>query len=103
MLLLSMYAQDVCAATITYSLSRHTLADGDANKVITGSKSIAAGASLLDNMPQTLWRAYCTYTFYSDAAMTTEITEAPSSDATVYVDYVFDPPFILSSEDGDPT
>lgn len=101
MLLLSMYAQDVCAATITYSLSRHTLADGDANKVITGSQSLNAGASLLDNMPQDLWRAYCTYTFYSDAAMTTEITEAPSSNATVYVDYVFDPPFRLSEEGGE--
>ena len=102
MLLLSMYAQDVCAATITYSLSRHTLADGDANKIITASATLNAGASLLDNMPQALWRAYCTYKFYSNPAMTTEITEAPSSDATVYVDYVFDPPFILSSEDGDP-
>ena len=101
MFLLTMYAQDVCAAEITYSLSRHTLADGDANKVITGSKSIAAGASLLDNMPQALWRAYCTYTFYSDAEMTTEITEAPSSDAMVYVDYVFDPPFRLSEEGGE--
>ncbi len=102
MFLLTMYAQDVCAAKITYSLSRHTLADGDANKTITASATLNAGASLLDNMPQALWRAYCTYTFYSDAAMTTEITEAPSSDATVYVDYVFDPPFILSNEGGDP-
>ena len=101
MFLLTMYAQDVCAATITYSLSRHTLADGDANKVITGSQNLSAGDRLLDNMPQDLWRAYCTYTFYSDAAMTTEITEAPSSDATVYVDYVFDPPFRLSEEGGE--
>ena len=102
MFLLTMYAQDVCAATITYSLSRHTLAVGDANKTITAPATLNAGASLLDNMPQALWRAYCTYKFYSDAAMNTEITEAPSSNATVYVDYVFDPPFILTSEDGDP-
>lgn len=101
MFLLTMYAQDVCAATITYSLSRHTLAEGGANKTITASATLNAGASLLDNMPQALWRAYCTYTFYSDATMTTEITEAPSSDATVYVDYVFDPPFRLSEEGGE--
>ncbi len=101
MFLLTMFAQDVCAATITYVLQRHT--DVPASyKTITATADLSAGASLQDNMPQDLWRAYCTYTFYSDAAMTTEITEAPSSDATVYVDYVFDPPFILTSEDGDP-
>ena len=30
--------------------------------------------------------------------MTEEITEAPAEDATVYVDYVFNPPFVLSDE-----
>lgn len=100
MFLLTMYAQDVCAAAITYVLQRHT--DVPANyKTITATANLNAGASLQDNMPQDLWRAYCTYTFYSDAAMTTEITEAPSSDATVYVDYVFDPPFRLSEEGGE--
>lgn len=101
MFLLTMYAQDVCAATITYVLQRHT--DVPANyKTITATADLSAGASLQDNMPQALWRAYCTYKFYSDAAMTTEITVAPASDATVYVDYVFDPPFQLSEEGGEP-
>ena len=100
-LLLMLHVSMAMGANITYSLSRHTLADGDANKTITASATLNAGASLLDNMPQALWRAYCTYKFYSDPAMTTEITEAPSSDATVYVDYVFDPPFRLSEEGGE--
>lgn len=100
MFLLTMYVQDVCAATITYVLQRHTDVP-DNYKTITATADLSAGASLQDNMPQDLWRAYCTYTFYSDAAMTTEITEAPSSDATVYVDYVFDPPFRLSEEGGE--
>lgn len=101
-LLLMLHVSMAMGANIAYSLSRHTLADGDANKTITASATLNAGASLLDNMPQALWRAYCTYKFYSDAAMTTEITEAPSTDATVYVDYVFDPPFQLSEEGGEP-
>ena len=85
-LLLMLHVSMAMGANITYSLSRHTLAEGDANKTITASATLNAGASLLDNMPQALWRAYCTYKFYSDAAMTTEITVAPASDATVYVD-----------------
>lgn len=100
-LLLMLHVSMAMGANITYSLSRHTLAEGDANKTITASATLNAGASLLDNMPQALWRAYCTYKFYSDAAMTTEITVAPASDATVYVDYVFDPPFQLSEEGGE--
>ena len=52
------------------------------------------------NMPQKFWRAYTTYKYYSDAAKTQEITVAPSEDATVYVDYVFDSPFVLSDTVG---
>lgn len=84
------------AATITYSLTTHV--DG---RTITGTASLNSGAELLDNMPQALWRAYCTYSFYSDEAKTQEITTAPAGDATVYVDYVFDPPFIVTPEGGD--
>ena len=84
------------AATITYSLTAHV--DG---RTITGTASLNSGAELLDNMPQALWRAYCTYSFYSDEAKTQEITTAPAGDATVYVDYVFDPPFIVTPEGGD--
>ena len=49
-------------------------------------------------MPRALWRAYTTYKYYSDAALTQEITVAPAENATVYVDYVFEPPFFVSSE-----
>ena len=86
------------AATITYKLTTHKVFG--ASRELTGTATLSAGADLLDNMPQALWRAYTTYKFYSDAALTQEITEAPAEDATVYVDYVFDPPFVLSNEDG---
>lgn len=81
------------AAYITYSLTTHV--DG---RTITEEANLSEGASLKDNMPQDLWRAYCTYTYYSDASLTQKITTVPAEDATVYVNYVFDPPFILSEE-----
>lgn len=93
MLLLSMYAQDVCAAAITYSLKTHV--DG---RTITGTANLNEGATLESGMPRALWRAYTTYKYYSDDELTQEITVAPATDATVYVDYVFDPPFFVSSE-----
>ena len=79
------------AATITYQLT--TKVDG---RTITASKSVSAGASLVDNMPQQLWRASTTYKYYADADFAEEITEAPAEDATVYVDYEFDPPFAVA-------
>ena len=85
------------AATVTYSLT--TKVDG---RTITATANLNAGDNLNDKMPQTLWRAYTTYKYYSDAALTQEITEAPASGGTVYVDYEFDPPFILSEEGQDP-
>ncbi len=88
------------AATITYSLTTHEVFGYSYD--ITGTASLSAGDNLLDNMPQAFWRAYTTYKFFSDAAMTQEITEAPSGNATVYVDYVFDPYFIPSIEGEDP-
>ena len=93
MFLLTMYAQDVCAAAITYSLKTHV--DG---RTITGNANLNEGATLESGMPRALWRAYTTYKYYSDAALTQEITVAPATDATVYVDYVFEPPFFESSE-----
>ena len=81
------------AATITYSLT--TKVDG---RTITGTANLSEGASLLDNMPQDLWRGYTTYKYYSDEAKTVEITTAPSENATVYVDYEFDPPFLMSDD-----
>ena len=85
------------AAAITYQLTTHV--DG---RTITASANLNAGDNLNDKMPQTLWRAYTTYKYYSDADLTQEITEAPASGGTVYVDYEFDPPFILSEEGKDP-
>jgi hypothetical protein len=85
------------AATVTYSLT--TKVDG---RTITATANLNAGDNLNDKMPQTLWRAYTTYKYYSDADLTQEITEAPASGGTVYVDYEFDPPFILSEEGQDP-
>jgi len=84
------------AANITYSLTTHV--DG---RTITGVAAVAEGASLEDNMPQDLWRGYTTYKYYSDQALTQEITTAPAEDATVYVDYVFDPPFLMSNDNNE--
>lgn len=84
-------------ATVTYSLTTHV--DG---RTITGNANVNTMEDVLDKMPQALWRAYCTYKFYSDEELTQEITTVPASGSTVYVDYVFDPPFILSEEGKDP-
>ena len=85
------------AVNITYNLTTHT--DG---RTITGTANLSSGAELLGNMPQALWRAYCTYTFYKDEALTEPIDEVDASVTTVWVDYVFDPPFHLSEEGSDP-
>ena len=81
------------AATVTYSLT--TKVDG---RTITATANLNAGDNLNDKMPQDLWRGYTTYKYYSDAALTQEITEAPASGGTVYVDYEFDPPFQMSND-----
>lgn len=97
MTLLLFVAMAANAVNITYSLTTHT--DG---RTITGSASVNSVDEIPDKMPQALWRAYCTYKYYSDEAMTQEISVLPEEGATVYVDYVFDPPFILSNEGEDP-
>ena len=94
---LAMFSVTASAVNVTYSLTTHV--DG---RTITGTANVAAGGDLLNAMPQKLWRAYCEYTFYSDAEMTQEITEVPADAETVYVDYVFDPPFFLSEEGKEP-
>lgn len=81
-------------AHVTYSLTTHV--DG---RTLTASATLAADADLLESMPQELWRGFCDYKFYSDANLTEEITATPLEDATVYVDYTFDPPFQVSTED----
>lgn len=84
------------AVNITYNLKTHD------ERTLTATANLSSGAVLLDNMPQSLWRAYCTYSFYKDAALSEPIDNVDTSVTTVYVDYVFDPPFIISEEGGDP-
>lgn len=78
------------AVNITYSLTTHV--DG---RTMTQTINQTAGRDL--HIPSDMMRGYTTYTYYSDAALTNQITTVPSSDATVYVDYVFTPPIILST------
>ena len=93
---LAMFSVAASAVNVTYSLTTHV--DG---RTITGTANVAAGGDLLNAMPQALWRAYCTYTFTNKAGE--QITTAPANGGTVYVDYVFDPPFIMSVEGEEPT
>ena len=95
-LLLMLQVSAAFAVSVTYSLTTHV--DG---RTITATANLNSGVSLLNNMPQALWRAYCTYKYYSDAAKTQEITSVSDDVSTVYVDYVFDPPFRLSEEGGE--
>jgi hypothetical protein len=94
---LAIFAVAANAATVTYSLTTHV--DG---RLIEGTATLSNGANLntiTNSMPQALWRAYCTYTFYTDEAKKQQITSTlPSGVTKIYVDYVFDPPFILSQE-----
>lgn len=94
--MLVLHVTMVMGASITYSLTTHV-----DHRTITGTASVNSGASLENGMPRALWRAYCTYKYYSDAELTQEITVAPAEIATVYVDYVFEPPFVISREDAD--
>ena len=96
--ILAMFSVTASAVNVTYSLKTHT----GTQRTIEGTANLTAGADLKNNMPQALWRAYCEYTFYSDEDLTQEITKVPTNGGTVYVDYVFDPPFILSKEGKDP-
>ncbi len=91
--MLVLHVTMVMGASITYHL--HTHVD---NRDLTATASVNSGASLENGMPRALWRANTTYKYYSDPELTQEITVAPATDAPVYVDYVFDPPFIVSSE-----
>jgi len=92
-LLLMLQVSTVFAVNVTYSLTTHV--DG---RTITGTANLNEGATLESGMPRALWRAYTTYKYYSDDELTQEITVAPEENAMVYVDYVFEPPFIVSSE-----
>ena len=97
-LLLMLQVSTVFAVNVTYVLERHTDVPAQYKTITATANNLSAGASLQDNMPQTLWRAYTTYTYYSDAAMTQPITSVEDGVTTVYVDYYFDPPFIVSDD-----
>lgn len=92
--MLVLHVTMVMGATITYSLTTHV-----DHRTITANANLNSGANLNANMPKTFWRAYCTYKYYSDQELTQEITVAPAENATVYVDYVFDPSFTVSEGD----
>ena len=90
MALLVMTAVSAMAVDITYSLKTHV--DGRTmTEKVTG---LSAESAL--SLPGDMRRGYTTYKYYSDAALTNEITKVPDADATVYVDYVFNAPFIVS-------
>ena len=90
MALLVMTAVSTMAVDITYSLKTHV--DGRTmTQTVTG---LSAGSAL--SLPGDMRRGYTTYKYYSDAALTNEITAVPNADATVYVDYVFNAPFVVS-------
>jgi len=82
------------AAQVTFYLTTHV--DG---RTINGGAAINSFADLQSGLPAKFKRAYCTYSFYKDAAFTQPVTEADFKNGLViYVDYVFDPPFEISSE-----
>ena len=92
LLILACGLATIAQSNVTYNLKTHV-----DKRTITGTATISAGSDLLDAMPKDLWRGFCSYKFYADAELTEEITTAPGTDATVYVDYDFDPPFLIST------
>lgn len=90
---LAIFAVAANAVNVTYSLTTHV-----DNRTITGTANLNVGDNLENKMPTALWRGYTHYTFYKDANKTQAITTLESGVTTVYVDYVFDPPFQLSDD-----
>ena len=89
--LLVMTAVSAMAVNVTYQLTTHV--DG---RTLTGTGSPASVAELTGAMPASMKRAYCEYSFYTDAALTQPVSTLTEG-ATVYVDYVFNPPFEVST------
>ena len=63
--------------------------------VATANESQVVGAA--PSLPISAQKAYCTYSYYSDAACTKEMTEIPASD-TIYAKCTWDGPFEFSSD-----
>lgn len=83
------------AASITYSLT--TKVDG---RTITTSATVNSAADIASAMPNAMKRAYTTYTFYWDQALTQPVSDTDALQGTVYVDYEFNPPFTVSDNEG---
>ena len=82
----------VNAATVTYSLKKHI-----DKGTITATATVSSAVEIPGKLPNILKRAYCTYTYYWDAALTQPVQDTDALQGTVYVDYVFDPPFTIST------
>lgn len=90
---LAMLAVSASAVDVTYSLTTHV----DGRTMTELSRGQNPGAALA--LPKDLIRAYTSYTFYSDPELTQAITVVPTEDATVYVDYEFNGPMVMSTPD----
>ena len=81
--------------TVTYNV----VATGGGSTLATANASAYRNETLV--LPESLKRAYCSYTLYSDHACTEEITSLPSSlvspTATVYAKYTYDGPVDFST------
>ena len=91
--LLVMTAVSAMAVDVTYKLTTHF--DG---RTLEENKAQNVGDEL--KLPLHMMRGWTDYTYYSDEARTTPITHLPSGVTTVYVDYVFNSPFLISNEYG---
>lgn len=95
MTLLLFVAMAANAVQVQYFLKTHI-----DKRTINAGATINSFAELESKMPAKLKRAYCTYYFYKDEALTIPVTEENLKNGNVYVDYVFEPPFVIS-EPGD--
>ena len=77
---------------ITYSV---ILTASGTEKATATTVDVSAGSTLA--LPASAAKDYCTYTYYSDAACTDEITTAPSTSATVYALAAVNTPFAVST------
>lgn len=92
-LLLMLQVSAAFAVSVTYSLTTHV--DG---RTITATANVNSSADISNMMPGDLKRAYCTYSFYWDAALTQPVVSGDALQGTVYVDYEFNPPFVISGD-----
>lgn len=81
---------------VTYKV---LLAANDAEAAATANETKYTGGDMTLNLPSSAARDFCTYTYYSDAAFTDEITETTyNGPLTVYAKPTWDGPFTISSD-----